>query len=478
MSRNVVIVAALLASLGLGPAASGFSFSEDNWWPGTVRLFDDSAGRPDEVSLLGPIFGYRTDPREEVFSFRPFLTEYWDKERNAMSFHFLYPAFNYYDYGEHAHWHFFNLLRGASWNEGAEGSLQLWPFLFWDDRVKDEEDSFALWPLGGRIRNFFGRDTLDFALWPLYVRTQRKGENGYGTPWPFIQWRTGEASGFALWPLWGHFERPGEYDRTFALWPLYYNHYTDLDQEVPSHHFGILPFYARDTADGLLSETFGWPFFGYTRERDPRPRYDETRYFWPLLVQGRGEERHVNRFLPIYTHERRKEAQKWWYLWPLLKREEIDLGFLTRYRTQFLYFLFRDEHQANEQGFSARKQFLWPFYSYWNDGQGRKQIQALDPITVFFPKDRGARESWTPLFAIFRHDERPDSVRQSWFWNFVVREKGPDRRRFTVGPIVSAERTPDHASWSILHGLIARSHRNGETRWSFFWQSPEETNSP
>lgn len=478
MSRYVAILAAFFGGLGLGPAAPGVTQNEANWWPGPVRLFADFDGRPDELSALGPLWSEKIGDTQEVLSFRPFWTRIRETERGAVSYHLLYPLFNAYRYEGHSHWHILNLIRGGEWNEGTEGRFQLWPFFFWEDRAGEDEDELALWPIGGTLRNFLGRDSLEFWAWPLYVHSRRRGEERYGTPWPFVQWRKGAASGFALWPLFGHFERAGDYDRTFALWPLYYDHREDLERETPTRRLGILPFYSRETGDGLRSETFIWPFFGYTSESAPRPAYEEIRYFWPLLVQGRGEERYKNRWMPFYTHERKGEAEKWWYLWPLLKREEIDLGFLTRHRTQLLYFIFRDEYQTDGLDFQARKQTLWPLYSYWDNGNGRRQIQALDLFTVFFPRNQRVAETWTPLFALYRFDEYPNSRRRSWLWNLVVVEDSADSHRLAVGPLYEHERAPGYAAWRILHGLVGRSEYHGRAQWTVLWQKPAEDEQP
>jgi hypothetical protein len=477
MCRLVAILAFLGGSLGIGPAASAITSESENWWPGPVRLHGDPAGRPDELTALGPLWSAKEGPETRVLSFRPFWTEVTETPRDAVSFHVLYPLFNFYDYGTHHHWHVLNLIRGASRNEGEEGRLQIWPFLFWEDRPGEDRDTFALWPVGGRLLNFFGRDELVFWAWPFYVRSERPGETRYGTPWPFVQWREGEATGFALWPLGGHFERPGRYARTFALWPLFYDHREHLDRPVPTRRLGILPFYARETAEGLEAETYLWPFFGYTRERAPRPVYDETRYLWPLFVQGGGEGRLVNRWLPFYAHERRGEATKWWYLWPFLKREEIDLGFLTRHRTQVLFFLFRDEWQTDGADFHARRQHLWPLYSYWDNGAGHRQVQAFDPFTVFFPRNRVVRENWTPLFALYRSDERHHSSRRSWLWNLIVIERAPEEKRISVGPLYQYERHAERSRWSVLRGLVARSTVEGEAAWTWFWWSPGGSSS-
>lgn len=461
---------ALIIATFLGIASTGSGSELRNWWPGPV-IDERPAENSRNLTALGPFFAQKESEALDVFSIRPLFTrfEYHDG-REAESSHLLYPLFNHYSSTGRSQWSLLNLIRNTERSDGFH-RFQAWPFLFWNDSPQDEQDYFALWPLGGSLKNFFGRERVDFALWPLYIRTERRGEIRYSTPWPFVQTLHGEASGFALWPLYGHFERPGVYERRFALWPLYYDVKTGLSSRQPYHRFGALPFYARETAAGMKSETFLWPFFGYTHESDPRPAYDEIRYFYPFLVQGRGEERHVNRWMPFYTHERSGEREKWWYLWPLLKHEELEVGPITRHRSQFLYFLFRDEVQVADNGFRARRQNLWPFYSYWQDGHGRRQLQALDLFSVFFPGNRKVQENWNPLFAIYRYDEHPGKVRQSFLWSLIIHESSPSDNRLVIGPLFEQEASAEGSRWSVLKGLVGRDRAGEDKRWRILWHT-------
>ncbi|MFP4282609.1 MAG: hypothetical protein ACLFU2_08320 [Opitutales bacterium] len=475
MNRFTAVAACLLAMGWLsGTSLHAFSAEVENLWPWTVRLEGDDAGRPGTLTAFGPLWETREGTDYDVRTLRPFYTEIERGGYGGTGRHILYPFFNHYEYPSNSHWHVLNLVRGSKGDYAT--SFEAWPFVFWRDRPGDEADTLALWPLGGRLSDFFGRKHVDFALWPLYIRTEGDGEVRYSTPWPFIQTLTGEASGFALWPLGGRFHRPGEYDRRFAFWPIFHDHREKLGAEVPYRSLGVLPFYLRQTGDGLRSETYLWPFFGYTKEWEPRPSYHERRYFWPFLVQGRGEEAHTNRWMPFYTYERTREREKWWYLWPIFKHQEVDLEFLTRKQTQVLYFLFRDRKQVQGDRILSHRQTMWPFYSYWTDGAGRTQMQALDPVTAFFPSNPEVRETWTPLFALYRYDRRGADKRLSILWNLIVHEDGGNgKERLTIGPLYRHEERADARSWSVLRGLVAREVENGQSRWSFLWQGAGET---
>ncbi len=444
-----------------------------NWWP-LYTARPHLSGDASDWTAFGPFLESRHTSTQQILSFRPLWTQFESTEREATSRHLLYPLFSHYDYTHHSHWHVLNLIRRASHEDSDYRSTQIFPFYF-SRQTGDPETSYrALWPIGGTLRNFLWRDRMDFIAWPLFLRTEKGTEIRYSTPWPFIQYRTGEdARGFGLWPIYGRFQREADYDRTWALWPLIYHYRDNLDQEVPYERFGILPLYASERADGMRSQTFLWPFFGYTRENEPRPLYRENRYLWPFFVQGRGEEKHVNRWMPFYTHESRGDQSKHWYLWPVLKREHTQLPALERQRTQVLFFIYRDEHLFNsDRGFSARRSYLWPLYGYNHNGAGHRQFQTLDPLGVFFPRNEKIRENWSPLFALYRYDRQPERTRHSLLWNLFVLERGSDQTgAIYLGPLFERVNDGSSGHWSVLKGLVGRSRQMDETQWTFFWNS-------
>jgi hypothetical protein len=443
---------------------------ETNFWPFFVQQTDSPYARPDHIGSMGPIFSETLRGETRILSIRPLWTTFQYGDTGVSSTHFVYPFINWTDTGEIKYLNTLNLIKYQRNDQSEETFFQIFPFVFSLQSPKPEVSYFAFWPIGGVLKNRFWRDEISFALWPLYVRTQKGDETWTHFPYPFLRTLSGpKSSGFAIWPLYGRAQRENDYTQTMALWPIYYHYREDLDEAVPYVRFAILPFYHRETAAGLKSESFVWPFFGYTRERDPLPEYSEIRYFWPFLVQGRGEERYVNRWMPLYTNEREPGNRKKWYLWPVLRREVFEEPGLTRERDSFLYFIFREERQ-HFAGTTARLTFLWPFFSYWHDGYDRKQLQALDPLSVFFPTNEKVRENWTPLFALYRYDERMDNARHSVLWDFVVWEKDDSgMKAFYAGPLFEWERG---SHWEVLKGLVgrAKTESDGHRRLKLFWK--------
>ena len=439
-----------------------------NLWPVLVKQWDSPQQRADHTGSLGPIFSETLRGDTRIISIRPLWTTFINKERGETSNHVVYPFFNWYRTDGYTLSSHFNIWQKFHNKGNGVTRFQFFPFIFSQRSPHEEERYLALWPLGGTLKNRFWRERIDFMAWPFYVRTLNNDETRTHFPYPFLHVLRGpESRGFAIWPLYGQFERENSYQHTYALWPFFYNYHDRLDEAVPYSRFGVLPFYTRETAEGLKSETYLWPFFGYTRETEPRPLYSENRYFWPFLVQGRGEERHVNRWMPLFTHEKKPNSAKRWYLWPLLKTETFTGPGPVRERTTFLYFLYRDQQQTLTSS-KARLTFLWPLFGYWNDGQNRRQLQVLDPLGVFFPMNKKVKENWSPLFALYRFDDRMGHVRHSLLWDMVVweRDKG-NLRSFYAGPLFE---WVESSHWEVLKGLIGRDQEDGHTRFRYFWQ--------
>ena len=350
--------------------------------------------------------------------------------------------------------------------------FDVWPFYLSRDTGAAATSYHAVFPLGGTVLNRFGYDRISWTLFPLYGRFDRGGATTTTVPWPFIKILQGHGNhGFALWPLFGWRAQAGVYREQFYLWPLIYQNEAKMSAPIPEESLGVLPFYARDQGDGFRSETFLWPFFGYTHRQAPY-RYHETRWFWPLLVQGRGDDRRVNRWAPLYTHSVIKGDDKHWVLWPLFRQEQWTEAGLTQTKTQLLYFLYwslRERSTARPALAPAEKTHFWPLISYWDNGAGQRQCQVLSPFEVFFLSNEPVRLAYSPLFALYRYERStPADVHWSLLWDAVTFRHTPTRREFHFGPLLSVTRGPQGRRIALGCGLIGLKRGPDERAWKLF----------
>ena len=181
-------------------------------------------------------------------------------------------------------------------------------------------------------------------------------------------------------------------------------------------------------------------------------------YFWPFFVQG--ERRRpgwsTGGGLVPYTHSNIKGMDSKWVGWPLWHRTQWVDSDIAQSKTQFFYFVYwsLDEKSVSRpRAAHAYKRHIWPFVSIWDNGAGSRQVEFPSPLEVFFPDNPDMRESWTPLFSIYRYDHRPTGeTRSSLFWNAITwrRDISGKLSEFHLGPLFGMRRQPSGRAWSIF----------------------------
>lgn len=456
--------------------------AEENLWPLHVRQEADG-GTTEQA--IGPLLFQRTDQESRQLGLRPLYLQTTTPRGQEGSF--LYPFYTWREEEGYRTFSFFQLVNTRTDGTGggpADERLDVWPFWFSRENGDPDASYRAFFPFGGTIKQRFGRDRIDFTAFPLHAQTVKAGRQVTHAPWPFLRFIGGDGhEGFEFWPLYGRVHREGDYDRRFWLWPLAYRSVGNLADPVPEVKLGVLPFYTRDTGPGYHNENYLWPFFGYTDRTEPY-RYHETRWLWPLLVQGRGDDRHVNRWAPFYTHSVIKGSEKRWLLWPLLRHQAWEADGLAQEKTQLLFFLYWSLEQRSPDrpaAPSAYKTHLWPLYSSWDNGAGRRQVSALSPFEVFFPRNETVRRLWSPLFALYRYDRRPDAGEaHALLWNAITWRHAPGEREFHLGPLASYQAGAEERRFALGRGLVGLRRADGG-RWRpflFDFSSPSAMKAP
>lgn len=450
-------------------AAAFARADERNFWPFAVG-WTDAENKTSHTSFLGPL-GFKKQPESGPVTkgFRPLVVS--KSEAGRETGHFLYPLLNWDSSEAGRQGDIFKLIRWsriAPSGSPALRTFEVWPFYLSRETGEPETSYQGVMPFYGTVKNRFGNDRIDWVMFPLYGRFEQKGIVTTTTPWPFIKHVSGTATGFEFWPLFGSRGREGEFKETFALWPFYHHNTRTLESGASTEELAILPFYARSRGQSAESETYLWPFFGYTLSE--APEYREQRWLWPFIVTARGEDRRVDRFAPFYTHSERKGVRKTWVLWPLLRTQAWTEAGLDVEKTQFLYFLYWNLEQrsvTNPSLPSAHKTHLWPLFSHWDNGAGHTQLQLFSPLEVFFQHNEVVRTVYSPLFSIYRLDHRPSGdVHGSILFNFMTYHREGGVREFNLGPLLETEHDGRGLRrvtlLKFLH-LYSRSHRSEPT---------------
>ena len=477
--------AGLTVLVGLTAAAAAFGAQADelNAWPAFVQQRDES-GKVLSWTGAGPFLFSGPAPAPDAGTasgLRPFYVNVTTEDGSKSDF--LYPLFYYRKYPKAYKWSVFQLING----EGTEFNtdtpelpvdrhFDVWPFYFSHETGSPEDTYHALFPVYGTIKYRLGFTRLSWVVFPLYVDAYKRHTDVYYTPFPFVRTFRGEENGFGIWPLFGATKGPGVSSHFYCIWPLIWNNVIDPGPDVPegtapSTQVGILPLYTRERGPGVVSENYLWPFFGYT-ERTAPYSYSERRYFWPFLLQGRGDDRVLNRWGPFYTYSNTKGADSRWVMWPLWHRRTWADDDTAQSKTQFFYFLYWSLDQTSVSRPSiapAYKRHIWPVLSIWDNGAGSRQLQFPSPLEVFFPDNPDVRETWSPLFSIYRYDHRPTGEsRSSVLWGAITWRRSESRglEEFHLGPLLGMRRRGPSGAWKILGfdfgdkaGEIGRANR-------------------
>ncbi len=467
--------------------AQGLDGRDVNAWPARVSQHD-ATGETISWQGAGPLLFRQPVAGGSARGFRPLWVEMRNPTGEFQAGYFLYPLFSYARDETTYRWSLLELIRRTDRRAGAEpprsqfdqrGGLEIWPFWFWREAGDPELSFRGLFPIAGTVRHKLGMERVRWVLFPLYAEVEKRGAVTTHTPWPFIRVTRGAAHGGGFWPFYTSVEHPGVSQSTHYLWPLGYDvtrlpSPDDPSGAAPRRDVGFLPFYARSTGPGQYNVSYGWPFFGHTEHTQPK-LYREYRYFWPLLVQGRGEEKYINRWGPFYSHSIVKGYDKRWYAWPLVRRAQWEEEGLLRTKTQFLYVLYvshRQQSLARPSAPVGTLRHLWPLYSTWDNGAGRRQWQFLSPFDVLFPGNQKVQHAWTPLFTLARHDQRaPGDTRTSLFWDAITWRQYPASagREFHVGPLFSVVEDATGKRVAFGNGLFGFQRTTAAGGWRMFW---------
>lgn len=496
--RSVIamLLASLVAGVGHGAVATPSdlrdSEQEHNRWPVSIHQANAVARGVNAWSGAGPFLFRKANANEAgdtASGFRPFWVQLNQVDGRFRAAYVLYPIFSYSVTEDSYKWSVFELVRrwdrrataAAPDSEYAQrGEFEIFPLWFSRESGDPALSYRALFPIHGTIKNKLFFERLSWTLFPLFVQNEKRGAITTYAPWPVVRVSHGATRGWGIWPLFNYVDRPGVSRLETYLWPLGYRslrqpHPDDPPGTPPKREVGFLPFYALSTGPGYINEDWGWPFFGYTHRTSPLLRYDERRYFWPLFVQGRGEQRHLNRWAPFYTHSVSKGVDKRWFMWPLLRYAEWTDRDVARERTQLLFFVYWNEVQkragATTNASQAELTHVWPLVSHWSNGAGKTQWQFPSPLEVFFAGNEPVRHAWSPLFALARHEQRaPGEARTSILWDAITFERFAAGRRseFHLGPVLSVARAPEEQRIAIGNGLFGFTRREGRG-WKLFW---------
>lgn len=342
------------------------------------------------------------------------------------------------------------------------------PGILWT-RSSQGNDRWAIFPFGGRVNRLLTYDKIVFALFPLFLYTEREGVRSWHFLWPIFGWSSGPESGSKrFWPIFGHAWRDGRYDRWFWLWPFVHWHKEREPgtETLSATKFLLLPLYGNTQVGSYRSDAVLWPFFGYAR--DPRSRFWALDAPWPFVrIQGGGRDPNAEertRVWPFYSHFRSDRLHADSYLWPFVHVREERYVEGDRDATFVVPFWQSWDRKDKLGGPDSSWRKLWPLYQDYREGAyERYALPALNP----FWRSELIDYHFAWLWELYMAERGSWGERERFWGGLFRREAGKQEQRVALSALWAERSLRDErgpvTERSFLFGLLRwrQSARDG-----------------
>ena len=408
-------------------------------------------------TVLGPFYEQANGDEGTLSAIRPFWSGAYSTRRDQTVNEFLWPLANSRRDGAAWTWRFGTVMGFYDDVSDPNGRYRLWalPFYF-QGRDKNGEDYRALFPIGGTINEFLGRDTNQFFLFPLYGRQVINDVETTNYLWPIFSRTIGDRDDrFRIFPIYGHSRREGMGEKRFVLWPFW----TDVryDWEGSKGQGWILfPLFGHLKLQDQESYWVIPPFFRYAVGEEGNSRLHGP---WPFFQKTTGESEKLYIF-PLAGEKKIGHVTKSFLLWPFVFRDKLERNeyTLTRnYVMPFLYYFNKVPRNSEEKASTYLK--IWPFFS-WEDGDRGQRLRMLELWPV---RNQGSIErNLAPLWRLAQYQSNGTDSDTEILWGTYRRIKRGDEVYTSIFPLYESQKNlgpPQFKTWSVLKGLIGYERR-------------------
>ncbi len=469
-TRIVLFTFLFLLELTSSVSAQGREVIDYDWGPFAASWIDANGNQ--RHRYVGPVFERIENPQgDTALAARPLFHDWYQVEGDFNRREVLWPIWVNRSRGDSAYWRFL-LNFGWNWDVNDPASrYRLWilPFYF-QGRDVNGEDYLAVFPIAGSIHEFFFWDKIDFALFPLYVRSQMQDIVAKTFIWPIFSKTTGpRLKRFRVFPFYGYSEREGLGRKSFYLWPFLTTvHYT-LPRSA-GRGWILFPLLGHLKLTDQETWWFIPPIFRYSIGEDQNRIYGP----WPFFQKEEGE---VDKFyiFPIYGRKQHAGYNKQFFLWPLGQYESTkkDTGEKKKFHfIPFVYYFYENPSAPMEAESDGEASYvkIWPIFQNSSKHEGqvtRFTFPDLNPM-------RGGpiERNYAPYWHLFVHTKHYDAVDTEILWGlYRSAKRGEDYKYRSLFPLFNYTRDngDDEKHFQLFKGLIGR-HRVGEKkRWQFLY---------
>lgn len=437
---------------------------------------------------LGPLFSREGKWTQNNLDIGPIWVSTEDPASENSEQNILYPFITRNRYGDETR---VQVLQFLSWTKTAQDTekpespaepkgVTLFPFFFYKQPSSTTDGYWAFVPIYGELDNRLFKKHIEFVLFPLYARTEKKDYETWNVLYPIFHLRRGDGvQGWGILPLfgleskdarvitnsWNDPEAVDGYHNGFFLWPFI----SWVTMENPDRRYltdvAVLPAFRVLRSDDRDSTTLLWPFLNWTEDRGEK--YKELGFPWPLVVFARGEGKTLNRILPFFSIGEKGSLHSKSILWPLYRQNITDASTLYRRRDQILFFLYSDLRLRNkESGEESHRQSMWPLWHTSTDTQGTRDFKTLALLEPIFPLDEELQRAWSPLWTLYQSKAKADRSEKEWstFLNLAHGQKSPTRKswKFAYG-MMSHESTTEEKVYKVFSFPVWRQSQRSQS---------------
>lgn len=422
---------------------------------------------PDAVRALGPVFEHSgRGGRGDFTALRPFFVHEQNARTGKDSWDILWPVGHITSWFNETDWRI--LLATYHDPDAADPSsaYRFWIFpLLAMGRAKDGEDYGALFPLGGRIDNWFGRDRVEFVLFPLYWHSELNDLRTDHYLWPLIARTTGDdVYRFRVFPFYARSVKKGVEDHRSIMWPFW----SSVRYDRPGargNGFMLFPIYGHSKTE--CSET--WMFLPPLFRHSTGKKSTENIYLWPIIQSKKSKDEDKFYVWPLYGRRTTKDETRRYWLWPFIwNRVETRIdGEVHRTRVFPVYDSENILARTAEKQVIDRYVSIWPLGSYTRIHDDYKRFRFLDLWP--FRDSPGVERNLTPWWTLYKYERTPAGRENDILWGLIHWGAATNGASYhSVFPLVSWGRDDQVGktkNWEFLKGMLGYSRDEAGTKW-------------
>lgn len=362
------------------------------------------------------------------------------------------------------------VVRNQTFSARENGRYRTWvmPFYF-QGRDKAERNYCAIFPLGGRIREFAGRDEITFLLFPLFINSRVNDVRSTSWLWPLFSRTEGDGiSRLRALPFYARSEKSGSFVKRSLLWPIWHSaEYTDPERS--GRAWILFPFAGHSR---VASESTLWilpPFFRFSKGAGQKLSY----FPWPFLqsASGRIEKRYL---WPLWGRKQTPAEREEFFLWPLVKHRSSDGSVGSECSLRVLPFYWSRTHSSKTDSGARscleKQRAIWPLFS-WRSKNDSHSLRILNlwPLAADGPLNR----NYAPLWTLYKTRSDNNSFERELLWGFYHQSKSSQgESRLSIFPLFERESSngvEKVVEWSLLKGLLGCRKTDKGVSWRLLY---------